>query len=178
MSLPPLTPGEMARANRRAKKNSPEERARRRAARMMILGPDFNLNDATPEQLAKLEALNTGEGSSGVLPDQDKRRRTALARYALRTGGTAPKPRTPKPPPGRPIMADPPRGVPVPPGFNPRPGNLANDVKRIQLPPRYIGRDLIDGRTGKPRPGVSPALIALLEKRRKRPYRNTGRPVL
>lgn len=157
MSLPPPSPGEMARANRRSRRrrvDDPVEAQRRRAARQMVMGPDFNLNNATAEQLLKLEQLNTGPGSSGVLPDQDERRRTSLARYAIRTG------------------AKPTGERPLPPGA--REGRAGHPAPGV----RYAPRDLIDGRTGKPRPGVDAETLArVLDRRKKKPFKNPGRPV-
>jgi hypothetical protein len=108
--------------------NDPEAQ-RRRAARMML--GITNINQATPEQLYKLESFHGGKGSSGALKNQDKRRKRALAAYALRSGAK-------------------PQG-------------------------RTTG-DLIEGKTGRARKGVDPALAAFLEKRRKKPFKNPGKP--
>ena len=89
------TEGLQAALAKRAAQYTPEQqtaRMQRRASRQMVMGPGFDLRQATPDQLLKLESLDTGKGSSGVLPGQDQRRRTALARYAIRTGAKpAPK---------------------------------------------------------------------------------------
>lgn len=79
-------PAPDARALAQSKKRSDLERQRRRASRALLFGPDFNINNATPDQLYQLESADTGAGTSGLLPDADKRRRRALAALALRKG--------------------------------------------------------------------------------------------